>query len=171
MLIFLELVNHDQLKKKAANLARVLALSHCLGNAAWRFYSSIYMKAMGYHLSESQLSKTQLKELQSPIVSLTLNCMHHSKPTAQVLVFGPRHFGRLEFGTLETMQGAGKHILLIRHLRTPGQPHNLLLIVLDRLQYMAGVGFNIMEDTKTSIPHLEGTWPPTARAYMGQISG
>jgi hypothetical protein len=160
------------LKKKATNLARVLALSHCSANAAWLFYSNIYMKAVGYPLSISRLSKTQLKELQGPIVSLTLNRMYHFKRTAQVLVFGPHHSRGLEFGTLETTQGAGRLILLIGHLRTPdGQPHNVLLIVLDRLQYMAGVGFNIMEDTKILIPHLEGIWLPTAQAYMGQISG
>jgi hypothetical protein len=129
------------------------------------------MKAVGYPLSVSRLSKTQLHALQGPMVSLTLNRMHFPKRTARVLVYGPRAFGGLEFGSLESAQGAGKIILLLRHLRIPGQPHDLTLIVLDRLQYTAGVGFNILMDTTTPLPHLEGVWLPTARDYLGSISG
>jgi hypothetical protein len=52
-----------------------------------------------------------------------------------------------------------------------GQPHELLLIVLDQFQYIAGVGFHILEEIKASLPYLEGIWLPTARDYLGQISG
>jgi hypothetical protein len=80
-------------------------------------------------------------------------------------------FGGLEFGSLESPQGAGKIILLLQHLRIPGKPHNLTLIVLDHLQYTAGAGFNILMDTTTPLPHLEGVWLPTAHDYLGSISG
>jgi hypothetical protein len=127
---------HDQstrfniLKKKAMNLAQVLALSHCSANAAWLFYFSIFFPSCILLILLSCLLKSQLKELQGPIVSLTLNQMHHSKRTARVLVCGPQQFGGLEFGTLETKWGAGKLILLICHLCTPGQPHEFPPIVL-----------------------------------------
>ena len=129
------------------------------------------MKGVGYPLSVSRLTSTQLSALQGPMVSLTLNRMHYSKRTARVLVYGPRQYGGLEFGSLETTQGAGKLILLLRHLRTPGQPNDLLSIVLDRFQYMAGVGFNIMMETSTKLPHLEGIWIPSVRDYLGTING
>ena len=161
----------EVLKKKATNLSRILALSYCSANAAWLFYSSIFMKGIGYPLSVSRLTTTQLQALQGPIVSLTLNRMPYSKRIARVLVYGPRRLGGLEFGSLETTQGAGKLILLLRHLRTPGQPHDLMIIVLDRLQYMAGVRFNIMVDTTTKLPHLEGIWLPTVRDYLATING
>jgi hypothetical protein len=77
----------------------------------------------------------------------------------------------VELGTLKSVQGAKKIILLIRHLRTLGQPHELLQIVLDWIQYIAGIGFHILEDTKSLLLHLEGIWLPTARDYLGQISG
>jgi hypothetical protein len=126
------------------------------------------MKAIGYPLSVSRLTKSQLHTLQGSMVSIMLNRMHFSRRTARVLVYGPRYYGGLEFGTFQTAQGAGKIILLLRHLRTPGQPHDLLLI--DRFQYTAGVGFNVMENNKMVLPHLEGVWLPTAREYLGQIS-
>ena len=105
------------------------------------------------------------------MVSLVLNRMHFSKRTARALVHGPRQYGGLEFGSLNTTQGAGKIILMMRHLHTPGQPHNLLVVVLDRFQFMTGVGFNVFEDTTTKLPHMEGIWLPTARTYLGSIKG
>ncbi len=159
------------LKKKATNLSRTLALSFCSSNAAWLFYSSIFMKGVGYPLSVSRLTSTQLRSLQGPMVALTLNRMHYNKTTARVLVYGPRRYGGLEFGSLETTQGAGKIILMLRHLRTPGQPKDLMVITLDRFQYMAGVGYNIFENTSTALPHLEGIWIPTVREYLHSIEG
>jgi hypothetical protein len=98
--------------------------------------------------------------------------MHFSKGTARVLVCGPLYLGGLEFGMLHhTAQGTGEIILLIRQRQTPGQPHDLLIFVLDCFQYMAGVGFDIMENTTTVIPHLEGIWMPTARVYLRHICG
>jgi hypothetical protein len=161
----------EVLQEKALSLCQTLALSHCSANAAWLFYSSILMKLIGYLLSVSRLTCSKLRTLQGPMVSITLNRMHYSKRTARVLVYGPRYYGGLELDTLQLVQGAGKIILLIRHLQTLGQPHELLLIVLDRIQYIAGLGFHILEDTKSSLPHLEGIWLPTARDYLGQISG
>ena len=69
------------------------------------------------------------------------------------------------------MQGSSKLTLLIRHLRTPGEAHDLSLVVLDRLQHMAGVGFFIFENTKINLPHLEGVWLRTIRDYLQSIQG
>jgi hypothetical protein len=104
------------------------------------------------------------------MVSLTLNRMHYNRRIARPLIYIPRHLGGLEFGSLTTIQGAGK-ILLLRHLRTPGQPHDLLTVALDRFQYMAGVSFDIMEKPQQIIPYLEGIWLPTARDYLALING
>ena len=96
------------LKKKAGNLTRILALSHCTANAAWLYYTSIFMKGVGYPLSVSRLSPSQLHSLQGPMISMVLNRMHYSKRISRNLVHGPRQYGGLEFGSLETTQGAGK---------------------------------------------------------------
>jgi hypothetical protein len=138
----------------------------CQCSVAWLFYSNIFMKSIGYLLLVSKLTCNQLRALKGPMVSITLNRMHYSKQTPRVLVYGPRYYKGLELGTLNTVQGAGKIILLIRHLRTLSQPHELLLIVLDRFQYIARVGFHILEDTKATLPHLEGIWFPTAQDYL-----
>jgi hypothetical protein len=76
-------IQYQMLKKKVTTLRRNLALSTCSANAAWLYYSSIFssifMKGIGYPLSVSRLSKTQLKQLQAPITALTLNCLGYPK--------------------------------------------------------------------------------------------
>jgi hypothetical protein len=168
-------IQYQMLQKKATTLLtllRNLALSTCSANAAWLYYSSIFMKGIGYPLSVSRLSKTQLKQPQAPITALTLNRLAYPKSLSRLVVFGSRLYGGLEFASLETTQGAGKIKLLLWHFRTPGQPHDIALVVVDRFQYNAGVGFfHILEDTKRDLPHLEGIWIPTVRAYLATING
>jgi hypothetical protein len=76
----------EVLQEKASSLCQTLALNHCSANAAWLFYSSIFLKLIGYLLSVSKLTCSQLRALQGPVVSFTLNRMHFSKRTARVLV-------------------------------------------------------------------------------------
>ena len=44
-------------------------------------------------------------------------------------------------------------------------------MTLDRFQYTTGVGYNIMEQPEKKIPHIEGIWLPTVRAYLASIKG
>jgi hypothetical protein len=164
-------IQYQMLKKKATTLFRNLALSTCSANAVWLYYSSIFMKGIGYPLSVSSLSKTQLKQLQAPITALTLNCLRYPKSLSRTVVFGSSLYGGLEFALLDTTQGAGKIQLLLQHFRTPGQPHDIARVVVDRFQYNAGVRFHILEDTKRELPHLEGKWITTVRAYLATLNG
>jgi hypothetical protein len=120
------------LQKKATTLLRHLALSTCLANASWLYYSSIFMKGVGYPLSVSCLTKSQLQQLQALMTALTLNCLGYPKSLSQTMVLGSCFYGRLEFASLTTTQGVGKTMLLMRHLRTSGQPQDFSLIVLDQ---------------------------------------
>jgi hypothetical protein len=163
-------VQFQMLQKKATGLMRNLALSTCSENAAWLYYSSVFMKGVGYPLSVSQLTKTQLKQIQAPMLALALNRLGYPKSLSRTVVFGSRLYGGLEFDSLATAQGASKVMLLVRHLRTQGQPYMLSLIVLDRFQYNAGVGYHILEDTQSVLPHLEGVWIPTVREYLAEIN-
>jgi hypothetical protein len=164
-------VQFQMLQKKATTLLRYLALSTCSTNAAWLYYSNIFMKGIGYPLSVSRLTKIQLKQLQAPMTALTLNRLGYPKSLSRTVVFGSWHYGGLEFASLTTTQGAGKILLLLRHFRTPGQPQQLSQIVLDRFQYNAGVGYHILENTQSTLPHLEGIWIPTVREYLADING
>jgi zinc-binding in reverse transcriptase/Endonuclease/Exonuclease/phosphatase family len=161
----------EALQKKATHLVRTLALSSCSAQASWIYYSSVFMKSIGFPLSASRLRKTQLQALQAPMTAITLNRLGYPKSLSRTVVFGSRRYGGLEFGHLETVQGMEKLTMLIRHLRTPGQPHDFSLIVLDRIQHNAGVGYPILEFPRPDLPYLEGVWMHTVRSYLSHISG
>ena len=69
---------YDVLKKKASNLTRILSLRHCTAHAAWLYFKAIFQKSVGYPLSVSRLSSSQLYSLQGPMISVVLNRMHYS---------------------------------------------------------------------------------------------
>jgi hypothetical protein len=98
-------IQYQMLKKKATTLLWNLALSTCSANAAWLYYSSIFMKGIGYPSSVSRLLKTQLKQLQAPNTALTLNRLGYPKSLSRMVVFGSCLYGGLEFASLEMTQG------------------------------------------------------------------
>ena len=49
--------------------------------------------------------------------------------------------------------------------------NELCHMVLNRLQYIEGVGFHIFEHPSIQIPHLEGVWIPTVHEFLNDING
>jgi hypothetical protein len=116
------------LQIKASTLLRALALSSCSSTAAWHFYSTVFIKGIGYPLSVSRLTAAQLHKLQAPMTALTLNRMGYARDLSRTVVYGPRRFGGLDFPSLESAQGAGKLVshrsgLITKHRRRK-LPHN-----------------------------------------------
>jgi hypothetical protein len=60
---------------------------------------------------------------------------------------------------------------MMRHLRFPGQPQQMLLITLDQLQYNSGLSTPLLEDPYVPAPHLEGLWIPQVRSFLRRIQG
>jgi hypothetical protein len=96
----------DKLQKKATNLVRTLALSSCSAQASWIYYSSMFMKSIGFPLLVSRLCKSQLQALQAPMTAITLNQLGYPKSLSRTVVFGSRFYGGLEFGHLAAVQGS-----------------------------------------------------------------
>jgi hypothetical protein len=104
----------------------------------------------------SHLSLADLKAIQQPMIPIVLTKMNFCRNLLRKLVFLCSYFGGLDFRHLYIEQGTGQITFLIRHLRTPGQVHDLLLIVLSWLQNYAGVSFALLEHPSYLLPHLEG---------------
>ena len=103
------------------------------------------------------------------MVPLILNRLGYERRLSHALAFGPRSFGGLGLIHLKTVQDASQINLVLRHLRTPGQPGTLARINLNRLQYTAGVSFPIFEKPSIHLPHLEGTWLPHFRSILAHL--
>ena len=152
--------------KKAQSLVRTLATSSCHGHPAWMFYSSVFCKSVGYPLAVSRLSTKQLLQIQGPMIPVILNRLGYERRLAHSLAFGPRSHGGLGLTHLKTTKLTSQISLLMRQLRTPGQPCTLTRINLNRLQYTAGVSFPVLEYPSRRLPHLEGTWLPHFRSSL-----
>ena len=154
---------------KSQSLVRALATSSCHGHPAWMFYSSVFCKSIGYPLAASRLSDKQLRRIQGPMIPVILNRLGYERRMAHALAFGPRSYGGLGITHLQTVKYSSQLNLVIRHLRTPGQPGTLARINFNRLQYGAGVSYDIFETPSTALPHLEGTWLPMFRDLLANV--
>jgi hypothetical protein len=83
-------IQFQMLQTKAMALLRSLALGDCSATASWLYYSSIFLKGIGYPLSVSRLTKRQLSQLQGPITAFTLHWLGYPKSLSPTVVFGSR---------------------------------------------------------------------------------
>jgi uncharacterized Fe-S radical SAM superfamily protein PflX len=105
------------------------------------------------------------------MIPIVLAKMRYCRNISRKLVFLCSYFGGLDFRHLYIKQSTGQIPFIIRHLRTPGQVHDLLLIVLSWLQNCAGAGFPVLERSSYPLPHLEGHWLISAREILSFIDG
>jgi exonuclease III len=162
---------HAVLLKNSLNHSRTLALSNVSTRGAWIYYSSVFLRSVGYPLGVCHLTDSQLDSLQGPMVSTTLQKMGYNSKTSRAITFGPTKYGGLDFRDLKIEQGVESLRLIMRHLRFPGQPQQMLLITLDQLQHNSGLGTPLLEDPNVPAPHLEGLWIPQVRSFLRRIQG
>ena len=162
---------HTVLMKNALNHCRTLALSNVSQRGAWIYYSSVFLRSVGYPLGVCHLTDSQLDSLQGSMVSTTLQKMGYNSRTSRAITFGPTKYGGLDFRDLKIKQGVESLRLIMRHLRFPGQPQQMLLITLDQLQHNSGLSIPLLEDPYVPAPHLEGLWIPQVRSFLRHIQG
>jgi hypothetical protein len=105
------------------------------------------------------------------MIPIVLTKMNFCCNLSRKLVFLCSYLGGLDFRHLYIEQGTGQITFLIRHLRTPGQVHDLLLFVLSWLQNCAGMSFAVLEHPSHPLPHLEGHWLVSLRQFLSFING
>jgi hypothetical protein len=145
----------QELLSKSKKHSRLLSLSACKPHHSWVYYFSVFLRSIGYPLPVSHLSLADLKAIQRPMIPIVLTRMNFCRNLSRKLVFLCSFFGGLDFRHLYIEQGTGQITFLIRHLRTPGQVHNLLFIVLSWVQNCAGVSYALLEHPSNPLPHLE----------------
>jgi hypothetical protein len=160
------------LLNKSKKHSGLLALSACKPHHTWVHYFSVFLHSVGYLLPISHLSLSDLKTIQKPMITIVLAKMRCCRNISRKLVFLCSSFGGLDFRHFYIEQGTGQLLFIIRHLRTPGKEHDLLLIVLSWLQNCAGVGFPVLERPSFPLLHLvEGHWLFSVREFLDYING
>ena len=87
------------------------------------------------------------------------------------VVFGPRSLSGLGFRDMYTTQGIQHVIKLIQTLRTPGQPNQLLRLLLAEWQINSGSSHPLLQHPQTPCQHLEGSWLTTTCNFLASING
>ncbi len=81
-----------------------------------------------------------------------------SRKASRSVVFGSPLYGGLGWRYLYFEQGILHTLSLIKHLRTPGPFHSLLLVSLDWYQRIAGVSFSPFRHPNLPLPYLDHAW-------------
>jgi hypothetical protein len=105
------------------------------------------------------------------MIPIVLTKMNFFRNFSRKLVFLCSFFGGLDFRHLYLEQGTGQITFLIRHLPTPRQVRDLLLIVLSWLQNCAGVSYAVLKHPSLPLPHLEGHWLVSLCQFLSFING
>ena len=105
------------------------------------------------------------------MVVTTLKKMGYNSQMSRAVTYGPSKYGGLAFHDLRIKQGVKSVRLLMRHLFFPGQPQQMALITLDRLQHNSGLGTYLLKHPHVYAPHLEGLSIPQIRKFLHSIAG
>ena len=158
------------LLKKANDYARAVNCSPLSRRGANTFYRGIYQLSVGYVLPLTYFTNKELNQIQKQAHRAFVAKCGYNRNTNLAVVYGPRALGGLGFFHLYDLQGYGQIECFIKYWRTPNsQPGRILRIVMSWIQYCAGVGWSILDNTKKAIPHLESTWITSMRTYMATI--
>eukprot|EP00957_Ditylum_brightwellii_P190652 14513781-Ditylum_brightwellii.AAC.1 len=74
---------------------------------------------------------------------------------------GPSHLGGAEFTPLYHLQGIQQVQTFLQHYRTNSDTSKLLQVAVAWLQYQAGWGVSVFEDTIMPMPHIKSRWLPS----------
>ena len=154
------------LSKKAMKLNKALSCSSVSRTGAYVFYSSVFLTSVGYPLALCHLTENQLQALQTKIVPTVLQKLGYVHSFKRDLIYGPTRYGGQGFHNLIYEQGIQAVILLIRTLRSPGQPQQKLLITLDRQQAQSGFSKPLLQFPALRAPHLEGYYINMIRKFL-----
>ena len=158
------------LHSKAHKLANAIAGSSVTRREAYLAYFAIFQPAISYVLVLTSFTKKQCHHIQSNPTTVFLQKCGFAATTHRSIVFGPRKLGGLGFKDLFTTQGIMHTMKLLQTLRTPGQPHNLLRLLLTEWQIHSGSSTPLLERPTSPCLHLEGTWLLTLRTFLASIN-
>ena len=158
-----------QLKKKSDEVTAFLWSCPLTRLESWTFYYACYLPSVGYPLSCSSLTKSQLDDVQRKAMSIMVARCGYNRNTKKEILYGPLELGGASFRHLYVQQGVGQITTFLKHWRTKSTAGKLLQIAVAWFQQQAGVSFSILQDVTTDLPHLESKWIASLRKFLADI--
>ncbi len=161
-----------QLRKSCKLYTEFMWSSSLTRSEAQIFNSTCLLPAVSYPLACSAMSQRQLESIQKSLMSIIIARCGFNRHTNREIIYGPLHLGGAAFVSLYTQQGVGQVTLLLRHSRQESNIGKLLQIsFLSWFQIQVGTSSPILEDTKSTLPHLESVWLKSIRQFLASIEG
>jgi hypothetical protein len=154
------------LKEKSNNFGKGILASSANGFEAWMGYFTIWYPSCNYPLAATFLPRIACKKIQSLATCATLTKCGFSRKYPPAILFGSPRYGGLGWRHLWIEQGIQHTLIIIKHLRTPGQFQTLLQICLRWYMLLAGVSFAPLQFPSSKLPHLDSPWLDSTRNFL-----
>ncbi len=124
---------------------------------------------MTYVLPTCYLLEKQLHDIKERAVSATLCKGGFISTFSRQVAFGPQKYGGIAMRPLIIEQLIQQVLMVLKHLRCPGECHSLLRIMLAWAQLGTGVGFPLLESPEKAVPQLECKLTQSIRRGLSSI--
>ena len=159
------------LKKKCDDHARIVTTSALTRRDAWTYYFSMYLTSPGYPLPLSHFSPVDLHSLETKSLPALIAKCGFNRHTARDVLYGPVRLNGGGFRPFRTEQGVGQILYLLKHWTCDLQPGQAQRIAVSWAQLNVGVGWPILFNVKTPLPHFESEWFRVLRNFLHSIDG
>jgi hypothetical protein len=160
----------QQLLKKSNAITEFLWSTPLSRAESWLYYHACYLPSVSYPLTCSHLSIRQLETIQRRAMSIIVARCGYNGNTKKEILFGPVEYGGANFHHLYVQQGLQQVKYFLRHWRKMTSVGKMFKCVLAWTHFAAGVSYSILEQPKSSLPHLEVKWITSLRQYLSSIN-
>jgi hypothetical protein len=162
--------HYKVLKEKSDKFALLASSSGLTRRQARVAYSMIYCPSMTYSLVATNLSETQLDNIQRLAVDKFLSAIGFNHGFPRAIVYGPLSFGGLNFQHLYTEQCGAKIGALVQHVRAEKKLGTAMTINLNWTQLTSGLLEPVLTTAKP-IRYMADNWFLHIREFLITIDG
>jgi hypothetical protein len=119
-------------------------------------YFSMIQASMQYSAPAGTLSRKEATKLNSTLTQANLPNMGYNRHTPLAVVYGPRNLGGIGMCDLFVAQGAEKTVMILKQVRALKELGRTLRCQYQWAQRVAGTEKQVLMDSKTRIPQLDG---------------
>ena len=155
------------LQCKATTHTMIITRSPLEHHETWMYYRSILMPSIQYPLPSLSLTPQDYHNIEKIYKPSILQKSRYNKNLPNAIIYRSKSYGGLGLHNLCTEQGISQLQALLLSLWSSRPQHTLSLIAISWAQLLAGMGFPILDDIQTPIPHLyPKKWIPSIQQYM-----
>eukprot|EP00957_Ditylum_brightwellii_P098096 7473502-Ditylum_brightwellii.AAC.1 len=161
-------VQESILINKAEQYAFKVKKSLLHRHEAWLYYTSCYLKSIGYVLGQTFFTKHTLENIDRPAIRVFTSTCGYNCNMAYTIRDSPSQYGGAEFTPLYLVQGIQQIENFLRYYCAALDTQTVLQNAIAWVQHQSGWHRLILQDTTTALPNVEVRWIPSIQKYLGE---